>query len=127
MKEIIDMTTQSQPLLVGLPLYPFSLDSAFQRTERQAAAAAAAGGSGSGSLMHAGHVSGIGALLNAPSEEVDVDDAVAPIPDISFGDDADIVMGGMDSHQANQQHAASIAVPSVQSLGTGWTMMTDGK
>ncbi|KAG8815920.1 hypothetical protein FRC17_000537, partial [Serendipita sp. 399] len=124
MKEIIDMTTQSQPLLVGLPLYPFSLDSAFGRAEKQAAA----GGSGPGSVTHSGHVSGIGALLNAPSEEVDVDEAVAPIPDISFGDDADTVMSGMDTHSAaGQQHAASIAVPSVHSLGTGWTMMTDGK
>lgn len=37
MKEIIDMTSQEKPLSVGLPLYPFSLDTAFQKEERKAA------------------------------------------------------------------------------------------
>ena len=94
MQEIINMTSQAQPLSVGLPLYPFSLESAFQHVERaEKKAAVEAGG-----------------LLNIVGEEDDVGEAIAPLPDASYGDD--ILM--------EDQQGSSIAVPSLQGLGGGW-------
>lgn len=63
MHEIINMTTQEKPLSVGLPLYPFSLDSAFQREEKKAAA------------------------LTAGSIGAVEDEAVAPLPDAAYVED----------------------------------------
>lgn len=90
MQEIINMTTQEQPLLVGLPLYPFSLDTLFQRSEKKAAAEAAAAG-----------------LLN-PADEGDAGEAIAPIPDIAFNDDVTM-----------SEPTSNIALPSMQGIG-GW-------
>jgi len=67
MKEIIDMTSQEKPLSVGLPLYPFSLDTAFQKEERKAAITDGA---------TVGVTTGI-----QPGE------AVAPLPDAAYTDD----------------------------------------
>jgi hypothetical protein len=93
MQEIINMTTQAQPLSVGLPLYPFSLESAFRHAERaEEKAAAEAGG-----------------LLSMGGEQDDVGEAIAPLPDASYGED--ILM--------EDQQGPSIAVPSLQGLG-GW-------
>jgi hypothetical protein len=67
MKEIIDMTSQEKPLSVGLPLYPFSLDTAFQKEERKAA------------ITDGGAVGGTTGIQ--PGE------AVAPLPDAAYTDD----------------------------------------
>lgn len=94
MQEIINMTTHARPLSVGLPLYPFSLESAFQYGERaEKKAAAEAGG-----------------LLDIGGEEDDVGEAIAPIPDASYG--PDILM--------EDQQGQSIVIPSLQGLGGGW-------
>lgn len=92
MQEIINMTSQEQPLLVGLPLYPFSLDSAFQRPEKKAAAEAAAAG------------------LLGSADEGDAGDAIAPIPDVAFGDDVTM-----------SEPTSNIALPSMQGIG-GWQL-----
>jgi hypothetical protein len=100
MQEIINMTSQKQPLAVGLPLYPFSLDTLFRREEKKAAAAAAANG-------------GIGnsEMLTIGGENIDegqlATDAIAPIPDISYPEDASMA------------DAPSISVPSLQSVSNG--------
>jgi len=95
MQEIINMTSQEQPLLVGLPLYPFSLDTAFQRSEKKALAEAAAAG-----------------LLN-PADESDVGDAIAPIPDVAFVEDVTM-----------SDHASNITLPSMQGIG-GWSLQNN--
>lgn len=71
MKEIIDMTSQEKPLNVGLPLYPFSLETAFQKEERKAAITDGA---------TVGVTTGI-----QPGE------AVAPLPDAAYADDVPMI------------------------------------
>jgi hypothetical protein len=95
MQEIINMTSQEQPLLVGLPLYPFSLDSAFQRPEKKALAEAAAAG------------------LLSSADEGDAGDAIAPIPDVAFGEDVTMT-----------DHTSNIALPSMQGIG-GWSLQNN--
>lgn len=90
MQEIINMTSQKQPLAVGLPLYPFSLDTLFQREEKKAAAAAAASG----------------ALNNGEDEGQLATDAIAPIPDVSYPDDQ------------TMSDAPGISVPSLQGVSS---------
>ncbi|CCA70160.1 hypothetical protein PIIN_04099 [Serendipita indica DSM 11827] len=128
MQEIISMTTQEQPLQVGLPLYPFSIDSAFQLAEKRAAAEAnVAVGIIRGTGAPKGHLSGIETLLSASSgaamieEEVDVRDAIAPIPDVSIvGEDGDTTM----TDHVPPLPVGGITVPRVQSIGGSW--MTEG-
>lgn len=100
MQEIINMTSQKQPLSVGLPLYPFSLDTAFQREEKKAAAAAAAAAAASGTLSATGEDESSLAIAT---------EAIAPIPDITFGEDATMT----------DAHAPSISVPSLQGVSNG--------
>lgn len=129
MQEIISMTTQEQPLAVGLPLYPFSIDTAFQLAEKRAVAEAnAVAGIIRGTGSSTKGMSGIETLLNASSgamaeEEVDVRDALAPIPDVSIiGDDnGDATMSDHVVH-APLPSSGVITVPSVQSIGGGWMM-----
>lgn len=92
MQEIINMTTQEQPLLVGLPLYPFSLDSAFQRAEKAKKKAAEAAG-----------------LLDTGAEEGGVEEAIAPIPDVAYGEDMTM-----------SEPQPGIVVPSLQGIGGSW-------
>jgi hypothetical protein len=110
MQEIINMTTQEQPLLVGLPLYPFSLDTAFQREEKKAAAAAAAAAAVNASLLGISPVNPLVANGDETGEggEIGVGDAVAPIPDIAIGDDVEMV--------ERQVNVSSIVVPNIQRL-----------